>query len=300
VSLSAHAGPGDFILLRFDFGVDDCNGFVGWYLDNVQVCTQFTPNNAPDLEDLLHLWWIGGDALDVQIFASDVDGDNLALSGIGMPTWATVLDFGDGTGRLQIRPTPADTGVHPVAVRATDDGTPPANDTSAFNVTILACTLPAPTLLPSITIANDLANLSTTDATTHRMVRGDIASLRSSGGDYSSATVDCGFDYMDTPAFSLLENPSPGEVVWYLVQGVTCGGRGTFDSGGAGQSGPRDAGIGAAAVGCSFVGCGDGYRNLNEACDGLDFLGETCQGQGYSGGTLSCSATCYTTFSGCF
>ena len=38
--------------------------------------------------------------------------------------------------------------------------------------------------------------------------------------------------------------------------------------------------------------CGDGIRNGNEECDGDDLGGETCQSQGYSGGTLDCSLSC--------
>jgi hypothetical protein len=39
VDLSALAGDGDVIRLRFDFGVDGCNGLLGWYVDDVRVCT---------------------------------------------------------------------------------------------------------------------------------------------------------------------------------------------------------------------------------------------------------------------
>ena len=34
--------PGDRIVLRFDFGVDGCNGAVGWYVDNIGlICARF-------------------------------------------------------------------------------------------------------------------------------------------------------------------------------------------------------------------------------------------------------------------
>ncbi len=38
VDLSAYAGAGDSVVLRFDLGVDGCNGAFGWFVDNVQVC----------------------------------------------------------------------------------------------------------------------------------------------------------------------------------------------------------------------------------------------------------------------
>jgi hypothetical protein len=39
VDLASSAGAGDTIRLRFELGVDGCNGLVGWYVDNVLVCT---------------------------------------------------------------------------------------------------------------------------------------------------------------------------------------------------------------------------------------------------------------------
>jgi len=37
VDLTGIAGPGDTVQLRFDMGVDGCNGLIGWYVDNVQL-----------------------------------------------------------------------------------------------------------------------------------------------------------------------------------------------------------------------------------------------------------------------
>ena len=39
VDLTSFADPGDTIRLRFKLGVDGCNGLVGWYVDDVLVCT---------------------------------------------------------------------------------------------------------------------------------------------------------------------------------------------------------------------------------------------------------------------
>ncbi len=38
IDLSSYAGPGDTVEIRFDLGVDGCNGSVGWYVDNVDLC----------------------------------------------------------------------------------------------------------------------------------------------------------------------------------------------------------------------------------------------------------------------
>jgi cysteine-rich repeat protein len=37
INLLGIAGPGDTIRLRFDYGVDGCDGAVGWYVDDVEV-----------------------------------------------------------------------------------------------------------------------------------------------------------------------------------------------------------------------------------------------------------------------
>ena len=46
--------------------------------------------------------------------------------------------------------------------------------------------------------------------------------------------------------------------------------------------------------------CGNGIREGSEACDGSDFGGQTCQSQGFAGGTLSCTGTCTLNTSNCF
>ncbi len=38
--------------------------------------------------------------------------------------------------------------------------------------------------------------------------------------------------------------------------------------------------------------CGNGIAEWDEQCDGVDLNGQTCVGLGYTGGTLSCSASC--------
>ncbi len=37
IDLSSLVGPGDTMSLRFDLGVDGCNGAEGWYVDNIEV-----------------------------------------------------------------------------------------------------------------------------------------------------------------------------------------------------------------------------------------------------------------------
>lgn len=52
VDLSALAAPGDAIRLRWDFGVDGCNGVTGWYIDTVEAHTCTGSPTAVTLGDL--------------------------------------------------------------------------------------------------------------------------------------------------------------------------------------------------------------------------------------------------------
>jgi len=45
--------------------------------------------------------------------------------------------------------------------------------------------------------------------------------------------------------------------------------------------------------------CGNGIKEASEQCDGADLGGQTCQGLGYVGGTLSCYPNCTFNTSGC-
>ncbi len=52
VNLIGLAAPGDTVRLRFDFGVDGCNGLLGWYVDDVHVysCSDEEPPICGDGE----------------------------------------------------------------------------------------------------------------------------------------------------------------------------------------------------------------------------------------------------------
>jgi hypothetical protein len=87
-------------------------------------------------------------------------------------------------------------------------------------------------------------------ATGFDVVRGDLGILRSSGGDYSLATQECVAGRHTTTSLPVSGVPAAGEGHWFLVRGANCGGSGTYDSGGIGQAGPRDAGILTSGDGC--------------------------------------------------
>ncbi len=49
----------------------------------------------------------------------------------------------------------------------------------------------------------------------------------------------------------------------------------------------------------TVLGCGDGTIQSGEECDGSDLAGQSCTSRGFSGGTLSCSASCTFSTSQC-
>ena len=56
VDLSGLAAPGDTLVVRFDFGVNECNGLFGWYVDDVRISqcdatSGTTDDTGPGLDD---------------------------------------------------------------------------------------------------------------------------------------------------------------------------------------------------------------------------------------------------------
>ena len=86
----------------------------------------------------------------------------------------------------------------------------------------------------------------------YEIVRGALSDLRTSGGDYSTATESCVTDNETgtTAVVSGTPEPGSGDGYWYLVRGVNCKGKGTYDSGAAYQIGLRDAEIAASGSDC--------------------------------------------------
>ena len=87
-------------------------------------------------------------------------------------------------------------------------------------------------------------------ATGFDIVRGDLDTLRTSGGNFALATAECLDNDRPTMAFLHTASPAAGEGWWYLVRGVNCGGNGTYHGGSARQHHDRDPGIAASGHDC--------------------------------------------------
>ncbi len=90
---------------------------------------------------------------------------------------------------------------------------------------------------------------SAANSVTYDVVRGDLAALRASGGNFSVATTDCLAD--DLQSNKLIDTfvPARDAGAWYLVRGAHCI-EGTWNEPGAGQIGSRDAEISASPAAC--------------------------------------------------
>jgi hypothetical protein len=107
----------------------------------------------------------------------------------------------------------------------------------------------SPTL--SFSLAGDqLSWSSLPGATWYDVVRGDVGTLSSTGGDFSAATLGCLANDQATNSATYTGVPALGHAFWFLVRGANCAGRGTYDSGVASQVGSRDAEINASASAC--------------------------------------------------
>jgi len=90
---------------------------------------------------------------------------------------------------------------------------------------------------------------SLTGATVYDLVYGDLQSLSTSRGNFTTAVRGCLADNLAQTYWLQSTAPSAGQGSWYAVRKVTGGVPGSYDEGGA-QTGSRDAEIAASGIGC--------------------------------------------------
>jgi hypothetical protein len=95
--------------------------------------------------------------------------------------------------------------------------------------------------------ASHLQWLTPVPATSYDIVRGNLATLRASGGDFTASTEACLVN--DTTSMSF-DDPAPGAGWWYLVRGRNGAVVGSWSDGSASQVGSRDAEIAASGNAC--------------------------------------------------
>lgn len=121
-------------------------------------------------------------------------------------------------------------------------------DTDTCVATVTVNVLDAPltvSMAPEeIAWAPELCNLG------YDVVRGDVGSLVASSGDFSVATLECLADDHPDTTLSYTGVPAPGAASWFLARRKITAGHGTYNSGGPGQQGSRDAEIAASGADC--------------------------------------------------
>jgi hypothetical protein len=100
---------------------------------------------------------------------------------------------------------------------------------------------------PKITVGRGAVEWDPDPPATHyQAVRGNLGTLRDTGGDYQAATEECVADDVSDVSVSFQLSPAPGEVYWFLVR--TEGG--SYDAWDSTPAMPRDAGIDAGPASC--------------------------------------------------
>ncbi len=143
----------------------------------------------------------------------------------------------------------------------------------------------------------------TTSSTLHRINDVNLKVTSPSGSIYHGnnglkdgnvSTAGGSPNSVDTIENVFIQNPEAG--VWAAeVKAVEVNQDGNLDT-------PElDVEYALVVTGASGQGavCGNGIQEGSEQCDGSDLNGQTCQSQGYSGGTLACTASCTFNTSGC-
>lgn len=97
------------------------------------VVTEPPPNAQPQLGSITNPTLLVGDSDSILIQATDVDGNSLNFSSIGLPTFASLTDHGDGSATLDLNPGLADGGSYIVSVIVSDGS---LDDSQSFVISV--------------------------------------------------------------------------------------------------------------------------------------------------------------------
>ena len=94
-----------------------------------------TNPNAPVLATIGNRQVNIGTTIEIDITATDADGDGIAITQSGKPSFCSFTDNGNGTADLDCSPVAGDEGATSITITATDDGTPAKSDEETFTLT---------------------------------------------------------------------------------------------------------------------------------------------------------------------
>jgi len=181
VDLSGIAGPGDTIRLQFDFGVDACDGQVGWYVDEVEVygCVEELPAEETSLTLVNQVLNDSGGSAPPSAWTLTATGPT-GFSGLG-PSVSSGSDFQPGTYDLSQSGGPAG---YAASAWVCSEGTQVDADTITLEAGANAtCTITnddiAPTLQLVKTIVNDNGGTVTNPNDFGLRIDGDLVANKS-------------------------------------------------------------------------------------------------------------------------
>jgi YVTN family beta-propeller protein/YD repeat-containing protein len=134
----------DLGVFHVTFTATDNGDGTGTPLTGTGVATvTVTPvNRPPQITPVANQTVKGGATLDLTVQAPDPDDDKRTLTQLGLPSFGTFTDNGDGTGTFHFAPGATDGGNYTITLTATDDGeggtTPPLSASQSFVVTVQA------------------------------------------------------------------------------------------------------------------------------------------------------------------
>jgi subtilisin-like proprotein convertase family protein len=144
----AFVGGGDHF--RITSGTVRLNNATNWYYN--QTPNGGPANSPPAIVSIVNQVVAEGDVLNIAISAGDPDaGDTLAFSTANLPAFCTLFDSGNRTADIVCTPGTMDEGTYPILVTVTDNGVPPLDDSTSFDLVVtpdgldevVVCSLPA-------------------------------------------------------------------------------------------------------------------------------------------------------------
>jgi len=104
---------------------------------------------------------------------------------------------------------------------------------------------------PDIAVDRDVLSwLPVLGADGFDVVAGDLRALRSSGGDFTTTSLQCVGDDVAGTTTSFDAVPASGEAFWFVVRYCDAGGAESYDDDQSSQQGSRDPGIDVSAGSC--------------------------------------------------
>lgn len=214
---SAGAVGGDFVFIRFNA---DANSTETWNLaaqNNgnsssrpvLDVTITSSANTTPILNTIGNQSVVEQSSLNVNISASDLDGDVLSITASNLPNFATLTDNGDGTAVISLSPQIGDASTYTTTI-SVSDGTETVTET--FSMVVSAYQTPTAGVYYCDPIngninndgsqANPWSTLSAVVYTKKALASGDIIYLLS--GDHGDSYINnMSFtDYVTVKAFS--------------------------------------------------------------------------------------------------